>query len=123
MKLFFYLAVSVSLMPTTALANENYLCENNGVKRIIQLVYLNDNASVPCEVRYDKGTGMETLWHARTEAGYCEARMNEFITKQHSWGWQCSKFTLPAVSEAADLKPVDDVLDKEQTTLDLSSTP
>jgi len=123
MKLFIYLVVSVILGPTTALANENYVCESNGVKRIIQLVYHNDNASVPCEVRYDKGTGMETLWHARTEAGYCEARMNEFIDKQQSWGWQCSKFTLPAVSEAADLNPAKGNPDTEQSALELSSTP
>ena len=32
----------------------------------------------------------ETLWDARYEQGYCEARASEFVKKQDNWGWSCS---------------------------------
>ena len=83
----------------SANASEDYVCDNNGEKRIVSIVYQDEQALVPCEVRYDKGQGVETLWVAKSEVGYCEARVNEFIGKQESWGWRCSKFEAPEVVE------------------------
>jgi len=79
----------------TATASEDYVCDNNGAKRIVSIVYQNEEQPVPCEVRYDKGQGVETLWTAKSEVGFCEARVNEFIEKQESWGWNCNKFEVP----------------------------
>ena len=37
-----------------------------------------------------RGRGAEqVLWRATNEAGYCEARAEEFLEKLESWGWQC----------------------------------
>lgn len=96
------LTVSIFMMITTSLtvvAAEDYVCDNNGVKRIVSIVYHNEEAPVPCEVRYDKGEGMQTLWTAESEAGYCEARADEFIGKQETWGFKCSKFEAPNESD------------------------
>ena len=96
------LILSISIMTLligslSAAASQNYVCDNDGEKRIVSIVYQDEQALVPCEVRYDKGRGVETLWVAKSEVGYCEARVNEFIEKQESWGWSCNKFEVPEV--------------------------
>ena len=45
---------------------------------------------------------MQTLWTAQSESGYCEARVDEFIEKQESWGWNCNKFEAPVVSDVVE---------------------
>lgn len=92
----FFMMLITSL---TAAASEDYVCDNNGVKRIVSIVYQNEEAPVPCEVRYDKGEGMQTLWTAESETGYCEARADEFLGKQESWGFKCSKLEAANESE------------------------
>ena len=79
----------------SAMAGEDYVCNNNGEKRIISVEYKSDQQSVPCEVKYDKGEGVQTLWSAQSEVGFCETKANEFIEKQESWGWSCDKFEVP----------------------------
>ena len=71
-------------------------CRQGGLTRSVEIVYANPGSSVPCEVMYAKpaaGT-IEMLWQAMNEAGYCEARAEEFIAKLESMGWQCN--TVPA---------------------------
>ena len=82
-----------------AFAAEDYVCSNNGDKRIVSIIYQNEGAPVPCEVQYDKGQGVQILWTAQSEEGFCEARVDEFLQRQESWGWSCSKFEMPDVSE------------------------
>ena len=79
-------------------ASEDFVCDNNGDKRIISIAYENDQEPVPCEVRYDKGEGVQTLWNAQSEVGFCERKADEFIQQQEAWGWNCDKFEQP-VSE------------------------
>jgi hypothetical protein len=76
----------------TVSASEDFVCDNNGEKRVIKIAYQYDLQPVPCEVKYDKGQGEQTLWSAQSEVGYCEAKADEFIQKQESWGWSCEKF-------------------------------
>ncbi len=103
MKLIVSLSVCVFLtLSFTAFAGQDYVCDNNGLKRIVSIVYQNEEAPVPCEVRYDKGQGVETLWTAQAEVGYCEARANEFIEKQESWGWSCEEFEPPVVDSVVE---------------------
>ena len=78
-----------------AIAGEEYVCDNDGEKRIISIAYESNEQPVPCEVRYDKGQGEQKLWSAQSEAGFCEKKVNEFIEKQESWGWSCEKFQQP----------------------------
>lgn len=97
----------------TATAGEDYVCDNNGVKRIVSIVYQNEEQPVPCEVRYDKGQGVETLWTAKSEVGFCEARVSEFIEKQESWGWNCNKFEVPETVENVDSQQSQHISDSE----------
>ncbi len=91
----YVLFASLLVSATTAMAGEDYVCDYDGEKRIISIAYSSDQQAVPCEVRYDKGQGVETLWTAQTEVGYCEKKASEFIEKQESWGWTCDKFEQP----------------------------
>jgi hypothetical protein len=90
-----FLFVALFVSPFSAFAGEDFVCDNNGEKRIIKIAYQSEQQPVPCEVRYDKGQGEETLWSAQSEVGFCEARADEFIQKQESWGWSCEKFQQP----------------------------
>lgn len=74
-------------------ANEQYACSNGDLQRMITVVYENGEAPVPCSVEYDKGHGAEVLWNAQAEVGYCEAKADEFLERQESWGWSCEKIT------------------------------
>lgn len=75
-------------------------CEQGGLIRKIEVVYVNPGQAVPCEVIYDKsGEGaIETVWRANFEAGYCEARAMELIETLSSRGWLCAS----TASGAAD---------------------
>ena len=81
------------IFSTVATANEEYVCNFGDNKRLISVNYENEQEQVPCQVKYDKGLGIETLWNAQSEVGYCESKAAEFVAKQESWGWSCSKVT------------------------------
>ena len=76
-----------------AAANEEYVCNFGDAKRLISVNYESEHEQVPCQVQYDKGHGAEMLWNAQSEVGYCESKAAEFVAKQESWGWSCSKVT------------------------------
>ena len=84
---------SIAFSPS-ALANETHVCLYGGAERKISVVYDNPGQSVPCSVTYEKGDGIQTLWSAENEAGYCETKAAEFIEKQRGWGWDCAKLGL-----------------------------
>ena len=67
----FLLIVSLLATSSMAFAGDDYVCDNNGVKRIIKIAYQSDQQPVPCEVIYDKGQGEQTLWSAQSEVGFC----------------------------------------------------
>ena len=96
------LFVAFIFVSFAAIASEEYVCENGGEKRVISVAYESDQQSVPCEVRYDKGEGVQTLWSAQSEVGFCETKANEFIAKQESWGWSCDKFEAPEAEVAVE---------------------
>lgn len=86
--------------PLTAFANPTE-CRQGELTRSVEIVYANPDSAVPCEVMYAKpaaGT-IEMLWQAMNEAGYCEARAEEFINKLESMGWQCSKVSAPEADD------------------------
>jgi len=67
-------------------------CTMASLERTVELRYENPGEAVPCEVRYAKpteGWGEQVLWRAEHEAGYCEARFDEFVNKLEGFGWSC----------------------------------
>ena len=85
-----------------------YQCSHGDSQRRVEVIYETGGA-MPCEVRYHKDTEApgehQVLWRAATEAGYCEARASEFITKLEGWGWSCGAGAVtaePAATEADD---------------------
>ena len=85
-----YLLFLVSVIGSSAIAAENQatICKHGEKERKIEVVYP-DGTEAPCEVQYTKDTGMQVLWDAKTEIGYCEEKAAAYIEKQRSWGWQC----------------------------------
>ena len=64
------------------------------LERTVELRYENPGEAVPCEVRYAKpteGWGEQVLWRAEHEAGYCEARFDDFVNKLEGFGWSCGE--------------------------------
>ena len=93
MKIIFFTLFIASFVSAVATANEEYVCNFGDDKRLISVTYDSEHEQVPCQVQYDKGYGAEMLWNAQSEVGYCESKAQEFVSKQESWGWSCSKVT------------------------------
>ncbi|WP_051785707.1 hypothetical protein [Endozoicomonas numazuensis] len=87
------LAILVGLGMTglaSASDNYSYTCTHAKQERKIDVIYLQRESSVPCEVRYTKDDQEETLWNASYTEGYCEEKASEFMKKQEAWGWNCA---------------------------------
>jgi len=69
-----------------------YECTMSGALRRVEIERESGNA-VPCQVVYTKQTEApgqtQVLWNAQSEAGYCEARLREFVGRLTSLGWSC----------------------------------
>ena len=78
------------LLSTGVYADTEFVCTAGDAERVISVVYFGDGL-VPCEVRYDKGTGADVLWTAQNEEGYCENQARQFVGKQEGWGFSCSE--------------------------------
>jgi len=87
-------ACSSIAISQSAMADETHVCLYEGAERKISVVYDIPGQAVPCSVTYEKGAGIETLWQAENEAGYCEAKAAEFVEKQRGWGWDCASLGL-----------------------------
>ena len=79
------------LGPGNLYADETITCTDGQQERVISIIYQNQDAKVPCDVKYTKNGQTETLWHADIEFGYCEEKAEEFIQKHIEWGWRCDK--------------------------------
>ncbi|WP_205859130.1 hypothetical protein [Pleionea sediminis] len=73
-----------------AIENRTTICEHGDKQRKIDLVYP-EQTEVPCEVQYTKDSGMQVLWSAVGESGYCESKYQAFVEKQEGWGWSCQE--------------------------------
>lgn len=100
------------LIPGLALgqATSTYQCSYNDMQRRIEIL-TEPGVTVPCEVHYYKDTEMpgenQVLWTATTEAGYCEAKVEEFVAKLREWGWDCAARSgaKPAQEPEAEVAP------------------
>lgn len=74
--------------------SETYQCSYGDLQRRVEILH-EAGAEVPCEVHYYKDTeapgDRQVLWHAASEAGYCERKAEEFIAKLQGWGWNCGQ--------------------------------
>ena len=75
---------------TDSNTNKISICKNGDQVRTISVVYKEGASSTSCEVTYEKSTGVQSLWNARSDLAYCENKAKEFVTKQEGWGWNCS---------------------------------
>ena len=66
-------------------------CNHGDQVRIITVVYDDEATGKACEVKYEKSTGVQTLWSANTDKDYCLDKAVEFVKKQEGWGWDCSE--------------------------------
>jgi hypothetical protein len=104
--------VLITLLASSAFAQTGYECSSGGLVRRVEIVYSGDGR-VPCEVQYVKETeapgSRETLWDARNESGYCEARAEEFVNRLQSLGWSCDQVVSAGASDdSAALAPAED---------------
>ena len=89
-----FAAFLLAALPAVAVAHDDhsYRCTSGNAVRRIEVVHA-ANTPVPCSVNYHKDTeapgSSEELWNAANEAGYCEARAEEFAGRLESLGWAC----------------------------------
>ncbi|GLQ30814.1 hypothetical protein [Litoribrevibacter albus] len=88
----------IALSAGTAIAGDSYVCVNGDAERKISVVYTQPGFTVPCEVVYEKASGMQTLWRAENEEGYCEEKAKAFAEKQASWGFECNMMSEQAAA-------------------------
>ncbi len=85
--------LSLVSLSNVTMANNNYgyKCQHGNEQRKIEVVYLQRESFLPCEVRYIKKHSNKKLWGASYEKGYCEAEARKFMKIQEKWGWHCKK--------------------------------
>lgn len=66
-------------------------CKYGDQVRIISVVFDDEATGKACEVKYEKSTGVQTLWSAILDKDYCREKAAEFVKKQEGWGWDCSE--------------------------------
>ena len=94
-------------------------CTMMSLERTVELRYQNPGEAVPCEIGYSKqseGFDDQVLWRAEHEAGYCEARFDEFVDRLRGFGWSCEEVDSDASSAASDDIAPPDAADDEPGT-------
>lgn len=90
------IALVAAMLPSLIFAQEpqNYVCTHGDLQRRVEIFY-EPGVAVPCEVHYFKDTEApgetQVLWRALNEAGYCERKTAEFISKLKGLGWNCAQ--------------------------------
>ena len=72
----------------------SWICEHNNLIREITVQRDTSNPA-PCSVIYNKdseGQGSQSLWNARHDGNFCDAKADEFAEKLKSYGWSCTTF-------------------------------
>jgi len=120
MKIRFLLVLPALAANGFVLAQDNgpWQCSNGDLLRRVEVHYQAGGA-MPCEVRYFKDTEApgehQVPWSAQSEAGYCEARAGEFVSKLEGWGWSCSSGgAAPADTPATEADDTDALAPAEE---------
>ncbi len=113
----------VAMLPALSFAqsSQNYLCNYGELQRRVEILY-ETGGTLPCEVHYYKDSEapgeMNVLWRAMNEAGYCEAKTQEFVTKLKALGWSCEANDDAAISAESDATTEPDMPDEEESADD-----
>lgn len=113
----------VGMFPALTLAqsSQNYLCNYGDLQRRVEILY-ETGGTLPCEVHYYKDSEapgeMQVLWRAMNEAGYCEAKTLDFVTKLKALGWSCEANDDAAISAESDATAAPDMPDEEESADD-----
>lgn len=78
-----------AMLAGAARADITYVCTYGQKERLITVMYADQATRLPCEVRYTKEGATEVLWHATTQAGYCEEKAQGLVQQHLEWGWRC----------------------------------
>jgi len=112
------ITVLLTIIPGVALSQNvtNYQCTYGDLMRRVTIIY-EPGRTVPCEVHYYKDTEApgepQVLWRAVNEAGYCEAKTEEFVAMLTESGWSCSDASAAVatpVEEPGELRDDSDAL-------------
>lgn len=91
---------------------EEYVCRFDEAIRRVELRVADPQERLPCEVVYWKDTERpgrpEVLWHAQTDAEFCEIKTQELVERLESGGWSC-RAADDARAVAADQEDAPDV--------------
>lgn len=105
-----YLAITLfstlAASSVQAIENQKTVCAHGSQTRVIEVAYTTEN-NVPCEVRYSKEEGTQTLWSASNLSGYCEEKAAAFVEKQKGWGWACEVSANTATTDEAEIAAED----------------
>jgi len=93
---------AISATSVQAIDNQKTVCSHGSQTRVIEVAYTSED-NVPCEVRYSKEEGSQTLWSATNKAGYCEEKAAAFVEKQVGWGWACEASINTATTDEAEV--------------------
>jgi len=93
---------AISATSVQAIDNQKTVCSHGSQIRVIEVAYTSEE-NVPCEVRYSKEEGSQTLWSATNKAGYCEEKAAAFVEKQIGWGWACEASINTATTDEAEI--------------------
>lgn len=88
-----------------------FQCSYGELQRRIEIL-TEPGVTVPCEVHYYKDTEApgekQVLWSAGSQAGYCESKTLEFVSKLESMGWDCGRGEATTPAPGVDAEPVSD---------------
>jgi len=99
-------------------AEDVYTCTHYDATRIIEVVYDNPGELVPCEVKYTKASGVQTLWRAESQVGYCEEKAAAFADKQEGLGWSCEQISdqaMHSLDEIEEYHSTEAVIESDST--------
>ena len=92
------LTVAITFLPATTVLAETvgnrFVCELGNEGRVVELTYLDQAGSVPCEIRESKysdqkRTQNNTLWRADFDLSFCQNQFESYRVKLQTLGWPC----------------------------------
>lgn len=79
---------------TAEIVTDRFVCSISGESRTIELTYLNEIDSVPCEIRETRADGRtRALWRANFDVAFCQTQMNVHRARLTALGWPCKTGT------------------------------
>lgn len=85
------LTLATATLPVQATSvTDRFVCSFGPVSRLIELTYLNEVNSLPCEIRETREDGQtRTLWRATFDVSFCERQMDVHRERLNALGWPC----------------------------------